>query len=65
MRRSLESPCQILKTTRDGQVHEFVKFTTPSGVTAVVDRSIPREALLGFIAKLQRKQARRLRASGR
>jgi hypothetical protein len=38
-----------------------VTFTTPSGVTGWVDASIPLAVFIGFIRKLRRKLARRLR----
>lgn len=38
---------------------EVVKFVTPSGVQAIVDTSIPRAAIAGFIRKLEAKQAKR------
>ena len=44
---------------RDDRGREVVCFTTPSGVRAVVDTSIPQEALAKFAAKLRRKLARR------
>jgi hypothetical protein len=44
---------------RDDRGREVVCFTTPSGVRAVVDTSIPQEALARLAAKLMRKLARR------
>ena len=47
---------------RDDVGREVVVFTTPSGVRAVVDTSIPDEALRQFARKLQRKIRARERA---
>lgn len=50
---------------RDHRGREAVKFTTPSGVVAWVDRWIPPAVTDRFIRKLRRKCARRLAAAGR
>jgi hypothetical protein len=47
----------------DQSGREVVVFTTPSGVTGIVDTSIPRAVVDGFIRKLRRKRARRLSRS--
>lgn len=44
---------------RDDRGRQVVCFTTPSGVQAIVDTSIPQEALAKLAAKLTRKLARR------
>lgn len=43
---------------RDDRGREVVCFTTPSGVRAIVDTSIPDAALAKLIARLQRKLRR-------
>lgn len=49
---------------KDRGGREVVKFTTPSGVTAWMDRSIPSATLDGLIRKLQRRLTKRLGPSG-
>lgn len=44
---------------RDAHGREVVRFTTPSGVQAIVATCIPREALAQLARKLERKIARR------
>ena len=53
------------KLLRDNVGREVVVFTTPSGVRAVVDTSIPDEALRQFARKLQRKIRARERKQAR
>lgn len=48
---------------RFGDGREAVRFTTPSGVRAVVDTSISQEALAKFSRSLKAKLARRARLS--
>ena len=52
---SCNAPMDEPKLLRDGVGREVVVFTTPSGVHAAVDTSIPDEALRQFARKLQRK----------
>lgn len=44
---------------RDSRGREVVRFTTPSGVRAIVATCIPQEALAKMARKLERKIARR------
>jgi len=44
---------------RDARGREVVRFTTPSGVRAIVATDIPMEALAKMARKLERKIARR------
>jgi ribosome-associated translation inhibitor RaiA len=57
--RSPQLPKFQGEVIRDDRGREVVCFTTPSGVRAVVDTSIPQEALAKLAAKLMRKLARR------
>lgn len=47
------------KILRDGRGREVVRFTTPSGVTAWIDTSIPNAVLATFARKLERRIRRR------
>ena len=44
---------------RDARGREVVRFTTPSGVRAIVATCIPQEALAKMARKLERRIARR------
>ncbi len=54
-----------IRIVRDDSGKEVAMFTTPSGVRAVVDTSIPEKALREFAAKLKRKMRRRELAHAR
>lgn len=56
--RPLDPPRLI----RDATGKEVAMFTTPSGVRGIVATSIPREALVNFVQKLQRKVRRQERS---
>lgn len=47
------------KLLRDAAGREVVKFTTPSGVVAIVDASVSQEAIASFARSLKRRMARR------
>lgn len=60
--QKVRSPKFEGEVIRDARGREVVCFTTPSGVRAIVDTSIPDNALARLIAKLRRKIHRRQRS---
>lgn len=60
--QKVRSPKFEGEVIRDARGRKVVCFTTPSGVRAIVDTSIPDTALARLIAKLRRKIYRRQRS---